>query len=226
MPAQNIEYYNAALDAIQAGRPMEALEAVENALVEDARDAETWRLYILILTSLGRTAEADSALRKLEDLGLAEADGVALRAATAMGAGDPTTAIALYRECVALDPARAEHHTGLAIALLETGDHAEAAEVIERAIGLAPDDARAHYIQGRILRLGGRNSKALTALTQAVNLDPDLMMAVYEQGMLFAENDQPDAALANFERFLQAHPGDTSATQAVAMLRNRMTQTR
>ncbi len=222
-----IEHYNAALDALQAGNAEAALQHVENALVEDARDSESWQLYILILNALGRTEDARNAEAKLAGLDLSASDRATMAAAAAMAAGDPATAAARYRDAIQADPGRVENHTGLALALLESGDPTAAMEAADEAIRRAPDDARAHYTRGRVLRLtGGDKSAALESLTRAVTLDPDLMFALYEQGMLLADAGRLEEALKNFETFLQANPGDPSATQAITQIRAAISQSR
>jgi len=226
MPPTKIDFYNAALDALQAGRVEQALQAAEDALVEDARDTESWQLYILILNAMGRTDDAKNATEKLHQLGISDVDSFCLKAAEAMTAGDPATAAAHYEAAIALAPDRFDLLGSRALALLAVGEHDAAIAAASRAADLAPDDAQAHYILGRVLRLSERKTDALAALTKAVELDPNLMMALYEQGMLLAEADHLEAAIANFEKFLSVHPGDPSATQALNALRSRMTQTR
>ena len=226
MPPTKIDFYNAALDALQAGRVEQALQAVENALVEDAKDTESWQLYILILNAMGRTEDARNATGKLHQLGISEAESLSLQAVEAMTAGDPATAAAHYGAAIALAPDRTDLHGSHALALLAAGDHDAAIAAASRATDLAPDDAHAHYILGRVLRLSDRKTEALAELTKAVELDPDMMMALYEQGMVLADTDRLEAAIANFEKFLSVHPDDPSATQALHALRSRMTETR
>ena len=64
MTAPSIEFYNAALDAIQVGDLTEALAAAENSLTEDPTDTETWQLYAMVLGALGRKEDAAKATAK------------------------------------------------------------------------------------------------------------------------------------------------------------------
>ena len=224
--APHIEYYNAALDALQHGNSEAALQAVENALVEDARDPESWQLYILILTALGRADDAKAAEEKLRDIGISEADRIAMEAAAAMAAHDPQSAADHYRAAIEAAPGRIEFHTCLALALLDSGDADAARAAANHAIGLAPDDAHACYIHGRVHRLTGDKVTALESYTRAVALAPEMMLAIYEQGMLLAEEGRLEAALENFETYLKANPTDPSAAHAIAMVRARMSETR
>jgi protein O-GlcNAc transferase len=222
MSDQNIEFYNAALDAIQAGRLTAALVAAENALIENPSDPETWQLYVIILNALGRSEDARKAMEKLKELGMDEADGFLMKAAEATSSGDSSAALLHYESAVAAAPARAEIHAGYALALLENSKPEDALAAVEKAILLAPDDSRVNYALGHILRLGGERKAALAALTNALALEPDLMIALYEQGMLLAEDGRFEEALVNFNRFLEAHPGDSNAKQAIQSIHSQM----
>jgi tetratricopeptide (TPR) repeat protein len=222
MPDPSIEFYNAAVDAIQAGRLDEALIAAENSLTENPKDAETWQLYVIVLNALGRTDDAEKATSKLRELGLGEADDFLLKAAEAASSGDLPSAIRHYETALETGGDRPEIQAGYALALMEAGRSDEALAAAEKAVFLAPDDARANYAHGHILRLRGARDEALSALTKAVNAEPGLMLAVYEQGMLLADKDRLEEALENFTQYLKVNPADPAALQAVGSIRQRM----
>jgi tetratricopeptide (TPR) repeat protein len=221
----SIEFYNSALDALETGNLPAALTAIENALMEDAADAQSWQLYVMILKALGRFEDAENATSKLKELGLTEFDGLLMQAAEAAAGGDSASAIASYRAAIEIDPGHPEIHAGLALALMESGDPASARTAAEQAVAIAPENSHAHYAYGRILRLSGDKSAALAAFDRAIALDPEFPMALYEQGMLLVENDRLHEALANFEKFLKAHPGDPSALTAVESVKADLART-
>ncbi|MGJ8633260.1 MAG: tetratricopeptide repeat protein [Luteolibacter sp.] len=225
MSRPSIEFYNEAIDAVQAGHLPEALKAVETSLTEDPSDAETWQLYAVILNALGRTDEAAKATQKLQELGITEIDSLLLQASQAAGNGDLEAAIGFYESSIASDPSRPEAHAGLAFTLLQNGDKPQALTSAEKAVSLAPEDPRANYALGHILRIAGEDDRALTALTNALKAEPELLIAVYEQGMILAAKGQLEKALENFERFLEIHPGDESAAEAIASVKARLGRT-
>lgn len=222
MPAPSIEFYNAAVDAIQAGRLDQALTAAENSLTEDPRDTETWQLYVVVLNALGRHDDARKATEKLSQLGLGEADAFLLKASEAASTGDLPSAIAHYESAIRAGGDRPEIHAAYALVLREAGRTEEAIKSAETAVSIAPDDARANYALGHILRLSGRKLDALDALTKAVKAEPDFMPAVYEHGMLLADKGCMLEAMESFKRFLDAMPGDPAATQAIESIRQQM----
>lgn len=222
MAEPSIEFYNQAIDALQAGKLAEALGFVEDSLTEDPGDVETWKLYAMILNGLGRSDDAARAVTKLREMGLGEADDLVMKAAAAVNAGDLKTAIGCYESAIALEPERSEIHASLALALMRCDYTADALAAAERAVELAPEEPHSNYALGHILRLLEKKEAALEALTKAVAADPDFLIALYEQGMLLAAGGQYERAFANFEKFLLAHPDDPSAMQAAASMRESM----
>ena len=222
MPAPSIEFYNAAVDAIQAGDLPSALAAAENSLTENPTDTETWQLYAMVLNALGRKEDAAKATAKLKELGLGEADEFLIKAAESASEGDLNAAIRHYESAFLAEPGRPEIHSAYALALMESGKTTEAQAAAEKGVSLAPDDSRANYALGHILRLTGDKDAALDALTKAVSAEPELMIALYEQGMILAEKGRLKEALSNFEKFLETHPDDPSASEAVATIREQM----
>lgn len=218
----SLRLYNDAVDAVQAGQLSDALEAIENSLTEDPRDAQTWQLYAVILNALGESEKANKAMAKVSELGLSEADTLVLKAAEAMGKGKVGVAITHYEDALEIDPERGEIHTAYALALME-GDYAkDAEEASDKAISLLPEDATAWYAHGRVLRLRGKKVTALNALSKSVELDPNLIVAVYEKGMLLAEAEKLQDALQCFNQVLKAHPTDSGAAEARAQIMARL----
>jgi tetratricopeptide (TPR) repeat protein len=224
MSEQSIEFYNAAIDALQAGQLTEALAAIEKSLTEDPRDSQTWQLYVVILNNLGRTEDAIKATGRLKEIGLSEVDERLLKAAESATAGHLAEAAAHYEAALQDEPDRPDILASYALALMELGDSENALAAAGKAASLAPDDAGANYALGRILRLTGQKQAALAALSKAVSSEPGFMIALYEQGMLLAATGKLTEALSNFERFLEVQPGDPNATEAVARIRSELAQ--
>jgi Flp pilus assembly protein TadD len=87
--------------------------------------------------------------------------------------GDITGAIAQRREAIALDPAFAEAHYDLGVALSEAdASSAEAEAAFRRAIALDPDYARAYAALGRLLEARGDAAGARAARARTAALTP------------------------------------------------------
>ena len=218
MASPSIEFYNKAVDAVQAGKLPEALAAIESSLTEDPKDVQSYQLYAVILTAMGRTEDAAKANAKVQELGVSEADALVMKAADAAAAGELARAITLYEDAIELEPERFELYVSYALALLEEGYEKDALEATERALELETQEASVWYARGRVLRLTGQKPEAMECLEEAVTLNPNLIPAVYEKGMLLAESGQKQQALGCFETVLKAHPNDPAALEAKARL--------
>lgn len=224
MAAANIEFYNTAIDAVQAGDLAGGLKAIEESLTEDPNDPQSWQLYAVILNASGETEKAEKALVKVKELGLSEIDELLMKAADAAGAGKLGVAITHYEDALEIEDDRPEIYTSYALALMEEKYSDDALEASAKAVELGPDDPFAQYTRGRILRLTGNPTEALTALTRATELDGNLMVARYERGMILSETGQLSDALECFEKVLADHPEDASAAEAKALILAQMEQ--
>ena len=83
-----------------------------------------------------------------------------------------SSAEALARQAIALDPADAQAHAFLAITLMLGGDHEGARAEAEQALVINPNLARAHGSLGATLIFSGRPQEGLAALRTCVRLDP------------------------------------------------------
>ncbi|MDA8968469.1 tetratricopeptide repeat protein [bacterium] len=218
MAKPSIEFYNSAVDAVQAGDLPLALKSVEDSLTEAPNDAQTWQLYAVILNAMGETEKAEKALAKTKEFGLSEIDELLMKAADAAGQGKMGAAITHYEDALEIDQTRSEIYTSYALALMEEKYCDDAIEAATKAVELAPDDPFAQYTKGRILRLGGKQAEALEALTAATELDPNLVLAAYERGMILAETGELQDALQCFEKVLEDHPEDENAAEAKAYI--------
>lgn len=224
MAAANIEFYNTAIDAVQAGDLAGGLKAIEDSLTEDPNDPQSWQLFAVILNASGETEKAEKAMAKVKELGLSEIDELLMKAADAAGAGKLGVAITHYEDALEIEDDRPEIYTSYALALMEEKYAEDALEASAKAVELGPDDPFAQYTRGRILRLTGNPTEALIAFTRATELDGNLMVARYERGMILSETGQLSDALECFEEVLAAHPEDASAAEAKALIRAQMEQ--
>ena len=218
MSTPAIDFYNAAIDAVQSNQLPEALAAIESSLTEEPNDAESWQLYHGILSALGQEEKAAKALEKVKELGLNEVDELLLKAGQAAADGKLPLAITHYEDAIELDGTRGEIYVSYALTLMEEKYTADALEASAKAVELLPDDAMAQYARGRILRLTGDKEEALDALTKAAQLPNAPLLSIYERGMLLSESGQLEEALKCFEQVLTAHPTDENAAQAKAQI--------
>jgi adenylate cyclase len=154
----------------------------------------------------------------------------------ALGAENVELARQMFKRAIALDPAFALPHAGLADAdinlvqwLLASKDaqpalRAEALAESEEALRLAPDLAEAHVSRANVLALLGRNDEADQSFQRAAALGPGLRDAWYSYGrFLFSVQRYADAARA-YEESARRNPDDYDALILLAMPYEKMDQ--
>lgn len=129
-------------------KPDAALAAYRDALICNPRFALAAHGFAYLLSSLGHTAEAETAFRKVVEL--------APRNSTAwynLGflydkSHKLTEAVSAFREAVRLEPSFDRAWYGLGLSLAAQGDHAGAVKAIERAAQLQPMNPHIWYQLG------------------------------------------------------------------------------
>ena len=171
----------------------------------------------------GRTVELDFTLRSEESLARRAAEvpedaspAARRRAATpiynrGVEAAQKTLwsrAEERFREAVAIDPEMGEAHAGLAKVLFEQGECEESLEVGERARELEPRDPELWQIRYECLRWTGTAEEADRALDDLAERAPRLAApGLMERARaLYDAHDDPEAALREVERVLEADP--------------------
>jgi predicted O-linked N-acetylglucosamine transferase (SPINDLY family) len=149
---------------------------------------------------------------------LSAASPVLEQARRAMAAGDATTAEALYRLCVTVDPHAAEAHRDLGMLGLARGASADALAWLDAASRLAPDDAETQVRRCGLLLGLGRVAEAVLAGRRATALGPHLASAHLNLAGALEARDDIEGALDGYRRALALAPGDAVACLKLANL--------
>ena len=170
-------------DAEVLGRAAMALHAYEirDAAIDlyrqaSARSRNDFRWHYLgglVAGDVGRTAEAEAALRAAARLATEE-PFVQLRLATAvLEAGRPAEALEMYEQVAAREPDSMASHFGRGSALASLGRFEEAVAALERAASLAGDYRPLYYQLALALRGAGRENEAGRFLALYERMQPD-----------------------------------------------------
>ena len=131
--------------------------------------------------------------------------------------GDLDGALADYNQAIQLKPDYAEAFINRGFERQAKGDLEGALEDYNRAIQLKPDDAEALNHRGRARQAAGDLDGALEDYSQAIQLKPDFINAYYNRGLVFQQLDQPAAATADLQQYLNLggglRDGDTEAVE-------------
>jgi tetratricopeptide (TPR) repeat protein len=149
-----------------------ALEIFRSALDENPRNAHAFYQLATLSLELGRTAEAEAALRRaLEaDPRLASAHGAS--GALALERGDLAGAEAALREAVRLDPGAPTARYNLARVRAAQGKTAEAEALYRAELADNPSHGRAHFNLARLLKERGDFAGYLAELRRGVTEAP------------------------------------------------------
>ncbi|AOY79411.2 tetratricopeptide repeat protein [Moorena producens JHB] len=121
--------------------------------------------------------------------------------------GDLKTAVAYYRNAIALQPDLVDAHSHLGVALQEQGKLEEAIACSEQAIKLNPNYGEAYMHLGRIYQMQNKFEKAATAYRQGLSLiaPGDATVVEAYEGSQTAEEDYKTTQLSLEEVMVEEH---------------------
>jgi tetratricopeptide (TPR) repeat protein len=196
------------------GQPALALQMLVTGLGQSPLEMEGQLLSMRLMGFMGNMAGVSETLTKIEESHpawagralAAAAEGVARRAG-------PTVALGVLMAAPGVDYADGRYAAALgALVRLshEAGETAETQGTLERIFAEAPESAALHEIRGLDLELSGAAPEEVrAAYERALEIDPGSPEALAGLGRL-AQGDDPEAAVALFDRAAAADPSDAA----------------
>ena len=189
---------------LQAGRPVEALPLLYDAVASAPQDAGIRHDLGQVCLQAGRIAEAveafEATLAINPRFALARLHlGIALQRL-----GDIPAALAAYQAASQLQPSlvEARYH---AASLLETlGQRIEAIATFRRAASATPKTSLVRLANARALLAEGRDAEAERALRQLLTLDPEALSATELLGLLASSAGRFEEAFTLLDRATRA----------------------
>ena len=142
-------------------------------------------------------------------------------AAADQGKGELETAIAEWKNALAMSPDEPKALYNLGVALAATKRYDEALVPLRKSLELKPTDARAHALLGVTLMRVKQPGEALEQLEKSVELNPMDAKAQSTLGSLLVERGQTQEAIPHFAQALEMDPtdADTQNNIAIALVR-------
>lgn len=176
--ATALHYLGVAL--LDLGKPEEAVDTFERAMLADPADSELKPLLVAALKALGVERRTAGRIAEAADL---------------------------FARASALDPVDPDAHLRHAVALILLNRYAQALPALERAAELDPTSAQVRYNLGITFAALRRPQEALAALNQALAINPDHALARAQRPFLYAkecdwvalEEDSPQIATMGIE---------------------------
>ncbi len=137
------------------------------------------------------------------------------------GKGELDTAIAEWKNALAMSPDEPKALYNLGVALASAGRYEEALDPLRKALALKPFDARTQSSLGVALARTKHPDEAFEHLQKALELNPMDAKAQGALGSLLVEKGSIQEAIPHFEQALQLDPkdADTQNNIAVALVR-------
>lgn len=215
-PAAGNILHDLSLTLLMAGKSEEALVTVERAAAA-APNAETRRLFALLLNLNGRLEESD---RQMKAALAEEPQNAALLfqiSETRRLAGKHGEALEYLDMAVEADPENPLYHTALARLYRRLRAHKLAAEAQERANSLLK--AFEVYTESLQLSSKGNLTMAVAVLEPAVQANPVFLTGKLLLADLEARRNNSDRALELYQEALEQDPNRVEARQKSAWIR-------
>jgi Flp pilus assembly protein TadD len=202
-----------ALAIYKDGDAKTALAMLEQAVELAPRDARVVNARGVVKLGSGNLEGAH------EDFDLAVAidptnvDARLNRAATRAQKGDLDGALEDDAAAVTIDPWCERAWCNLGVLHIRRGELKGAEDVLEHARALDPDDPRVHFHLGNVHLLNHDYAKAVYRLDCSIRLDPTDPLPWVNRGIARRELGKRDAAIADFEHFLQMAPNHERADE-------------
>ena len=116
-----------------------------------------------------------------------------------------------FQKAVTLEPASAQAHLNLGIALVDQFDRPGGFGEFSEAARLDPSLAAAHYNLGRFFFETGKYEEADRELQTAIRLRPDDAGAIYFLALTAKQENQPERSTALLEKVVAAQPDNADA---------------
>ena len=156
------------------GRNKEALDAFDEALQQNPKDAEAWYNKGLALVNLGRHEDALHAYDESLKINPKSAEAWNNKGGVLAILGRCEEALRAYDECLKLDPKHTSAWCGRGAVLAWFGRNEDALRDFDEALKLNPKSAEAWYNRGKTLGRLGRKDEALASVDKAQQIDPKL----------------------------------------------------
>jgi arylsulfatase A-like enzyme/Flp pilus assembly protein TadD len=203
-PKMRLGYQNLATVLTGKGDVVGAIRVMEKASAAGAGGESMDRRRALLLSELGRPAEAVKVLvpyAESDDPETLNALGITLT-----DSGRPAEALPVFARAVELDAAGADAYQNTGIALLKLGRAEEARQNLEASLRFGKRHARAWNALGVAWTQLGDPAKAIDAWEHVLEINPEQYDALYNIGRVAGQIRDWKKARAALERFVASAP--------------------
>ena len=195
------EYLKRGVEAMEAGRPGDAVSLHELALHEDPTLTQAHVNLVILYGSMKRSADASAQYRIALDAGLASAELHYNYGVVAYREGEAGAARLAFEAALEINPDHALANHNLGQMLEEEGRFGEARDCYERALANRPDHALSHYKLGLLWMREFNSTKAVQSFRQAIKEQSDRTPTyLFSLAAALLASGERDAAVARFRQ--------------------------
>lgn len=196
----------------------EAKNLLEQALALDEGRGTTWLAYGVVLSDLGDTVAARTAILRAARALPDDAEPWVAQGALDLAEGRWQEAVESYREALRRAPDHAGARANLGVALARSGDRRAALQAFQEATERAPGTGAGWNGLGAMRLATGDAAGAVEPLQQAMTLLPDDPNPALNLGLAFMRLRRWDAAATAFREALRRDPGNETALRHLMTL--------
>ncbi len=193
------EYLKRGVEAMEAGRPGDAVSLHARALQEDPSLTQAHVNLVILYGSMKRPEDAAAQYRSALGAGLASAELHYNYGVVAYRENEAGAARLAFEAALEINPDHALANHNLGQMLEEEGRFAEARARYERALASRPDHALSHYKLGLLLMREFNATEAVRAFRQAIKEQSDRTPTyLFSLAAALLASGERDAAVARF----------------------------
>lgn len=212
------EYLKRGVEAMEAGRPGDAVSLHVRALQEDPSLTQAHVNLVILYGSMKRSEDAAAQYRSALDAGLASAELHYNYGVVAYGEREAEAARLAFEAALEINPDHALANHNLGQMLEEEGRFGEARARYERALASRPDHALSHYKLGLLWMREFNAAKAVQAFRQAIEEQSDRTPTyLFSLAAALLASGEREAAVARF-REARAQAARFSQAELVAQI--------
>jgi serine/threonine protein kinase/Flp pilus assembly protein TadD len=210
-----------ACQALQQGRPHQALPLLQRASAQDRQDYWTWYLLGVCQDWLGQSAQAAASYSACIALQPGYRGWYIRRGLALSRQNEPQLACADFDEALRLRPGDRDTLTNRALGRLVLGKLADAEHDLTRVLASGPALARVHLMRAWARALAGNKAGQQQDEAAAEQLPPTDEISWIARGAKRA----PHEALADYEQALKLNPRSLAAREAKAHMLSKLGRT-
>ena len=193
------------------GRFEEAEMIAEAMTVNFPHFGFAWKVMGVLLSQMGRTAEALAPMRKSALLSHGDPEAHFNLGNLFKELGQLPDAVSSFRRALALDANYVEAHSNLGTVLQALGRFQEAVSSFRRVLVLLPKSAAAHFNLGNVLGDLGQFEDAIASYRNALEIAPDYVDAYVSVGAALQSLGQINEAVESYTQAIAVSPGYAEA---------------